>query len=141
MPLFMKGAPIFVIAAVVCRAQGVISTVAGNGINGYLGDDGPAIRASMHPNGVTVDAAGNIYIADLSKSVIRKVDSAGIITTVAGFAGEMFSPETAGRQPKPPSTSLPTITDLQSIARVISTSLTTATTAFARWIHTELSRP
>ena len=42
----------------------------------------------MHPNGVTVDAAGNIYIADLSKSVIRKVDTAGIITTVAGFAGE-----------------------------------------------------
>ncbi|HTS49581.1 MAG TPA: IPT/TIG domain-containing protein [Bryobacteraceae bacterium] len=84
----MKCALIFLLAAVICPAQGVISTVAGNGTNDYLGDNGPALSASMHPNGVTVDAAGNIYIADLSKSVIRKVDTTGIITTVAGFDGE-----------------------------------------------------
>ncbi len=84
----VKCALVFLIAAVVCRAQGVISTVAGNGTNDYSGDNGLATSASMHPNGVTVDAAGNIYIADLSKSVIRKVDTNGIITTVAGFAGE-----------------------------------------------------
>jgi hypothetical protein len=138
----MKCALIFVLAAAVCRAQGVISTVAGNGINGYLGDGGPAISASMHPNGVTVDAAGNIYIADLSKSVIRKVDSAGIITTVAGFAGEstVFSGD-GGPATKASIYISSNHKDLQSIARVISTSLTTATTAFARWIHTELSRP
>jgi len=84
----MRCALVFLIAAVVCRAQGVINTVAGNGTDGYSGDDGPAINASLHPNGVTVDAAGNIYIADLSKSVIRRVDTSGIITTVAGFDGE-----------------------------------------------------
>lgn len=83
-----KFALTLILAALVCHAQGVISTVAGNGTNDYAGDTGPAISASMHPNGVTVDTAGNIYIADLSKSVIRKVDTAGIITTVAGFAGE-----------------------------------------------------
>jgi len=85
---FMKYALIFILAAVVCCAQGVISTVAGNGTDGYSGDNGLALNAAMRPNGVTVDAAGNIYIADLSKSVIRKVDTAGIITTVAGFDGE-----------------------------------------------------
>ena len=84
----MKCALILLVAALVCRAQGVITTVAGNGTNAYAGDGGPAISASMHPNGVTVDAAGNIYIADLSKSVIRKVDTAGNISTVAGFDGE-----------------------------------------------------
>ena len=84
----MKFALIFILAALVCRAQGIITTVAGNGTNAYAGDGGPAAIASMHPNGVTVDAAGNIYIADLSKSVIRKVTTDGIINTVAGFAGE-----------------------------------------------------
>ena len=84
----IKTALTFFLAAAVCCAQGVISTVAGNGTDGYSGDNGPALSASMHPNGVTVDAVGNIYIADLSKSVIRRVDTNGIITTVAGFAGE-----------------------------------------------------
>jgi uncharacterized protein (TIGR03437 family) len=84
----MKSALIFLLVPGICCAQGVINTVAGNGTDGYSGDGGPATSASMHPNGVTVDAAGNIYIADLSKSVIRKVDTAGIITTVAGFDGE-----------------------------------------------------
>ena len=67
-----------------CRAQGVISTVVGNGTNGSTGDGGLATDAEIRPNGVTVDNAGNIYIADLAKSVIRKVNTAGIITTVAG---------------------------------------------------------
>lgn len=76
------------VASTPSYAQGVISTVAGNGTNAYAGDGGLATSASMHPNGVTVDNAGNIYIADLSASVIRKVNTAGIISTAAGFQGE-----------------------------------------------------
>ena len=69
-------------------AQGTITTVAGNGTNDTAGDNGSAVNAALRPNGLTVDAAGNIYIADVAKSVIRKVDTHGIITTVAGFVGE-----------------------------------------------------
>jgi uncharacterized protein (TIGR03437 family) len=68
--------------------QGVITTVAGNGTNATTGDGGPATSAALHPNGVTVDSQGNLYIADVGTSVIRKVNTAGIISTVAGFAGE-----------------------------------------------------
>ena len=84
----MRILAIIIAAPLLCCGQGVISTVAGNGTDAYAGDGGPATSASLHPNGVTVDSAGNIYIADVSKSVIRKVNAAGIISTVAGFAGE-----------------------------------------------------
>jgi len=65
---------------------GTISTVAGNGTAGYTGDTGPATSAELRtPQGGTVDAAGNIYIAEYSNDRIRKVTAAtGIITTVAG---------------------------------------------------------
>lgn len=64
---------------------GIISTIAGNGIAGYSGDGGPALDASMNiPWGVAYDAAGNLYISDRNNEVIRKVDSAGTITTFAG---------------------------------------------------------
>jgi uncharacterized protein (TIGR03437 family) len=72
-------------------AQGVISTVAGNGTAATTGDGGPATSASLQPTGVTVDSAGNIYVADTAKSVIRKIDTAGIITTVAGNGSTQFS--------------------------------------------------
>ena len=64
---------------------GVISTVVGNGVNGFAGDGGPAVYARLrNPNAVTFDAAGNMYIADWNNHRIRKVDSSGIITTIAG---------------------------------------------------------
>jgi uncharacterized protein (TIGR03437 family) len=63
---------------------GIISTYAGNGKSGYSGDGGPATQASFFsPQGLTVDAAGNLYIAD-DNSVIRMVNPAGIISTIAG---------------------------------------------------------
>ena len=65
--------------------NGVITTVAGNGEQGYSGDGGPATNASMgEPIAVAVDGLGNLFIADYSSNVIRRVDVNGIISTVAG---------------------------------------------------------
>ena len=70
---------------------GVITTVAGTGTKGFSGDGGQATSAQLYyPDGVAVDAAGNLYIADEYNHRIRKV-SGGIITTVAGTGTEGFS--------------------------------------------------
>jgi len=64
---------------------GLLTTVAGNGTEGYSGDGGAATNASLYwPQGVAVDAAGNLFIADWASQRIRKVDAFGVITTVAG---------------------------------------------------------
>ena len=66
-------------------ASGTITTVAGNGIAGYTGDEGLATDARIYvPGGVAVDAAGNIYIGIQYYGVVRKVNTTGIITTVIG---------------------------------------------------------
>ena len=67
-------------------ATGIISTVAGNGTAGFAGDNAAATAAMLfQPQSVTVDAAGNLYIADADNQRIRRVDAVtGIITTVAG---------------------------------------------------------
>jgi sugar lactone lactonase YvrE len=63
----------------------IITTIAGNGLSGFSGDGGPAANASLKgPNGVAVDAAGNLFIADTFNECIRKVSTNGIIMTVAG---------------------------------------------------------
>src|SRR4029077_14848324 len=71
----------------VTAATGIITTVAGGGSSG-LGDGGPATRASLYtPSSVTIDAAGNMYIADQTNQSMRKVTTDGLIHTIAGAAG------------------------------------------------------
>jgi hypothetical protein len=66
-------------------STGIITTVAGNGTTGYSGDNGPATSAQLNANfDVSVDGAGNLYIADFNNNVIRKVNTSGIISTYAG---------------------------------------------------------
>lgn len=66
-------------------AAQTITTVAGNLVYGFSGDGGPATQASLsNPFDVALDATGNVYIADTGNQRVRRVDSAGVITTVAG---------------------------------------------------------
>ena len=66
-------------------SSGIIRTIAGTGTGGFSGDGELATNANLgSPRGITVDSSGNLYIADIGNRRIRKVDSSGIITTVAG---------------------------------------------------------
>ncbi len=72
--------------------SGVITTVAGNGNCCYSGDGGAATSAYLNnPYGVAVDSAGNVYIADTNNNRIRKVNTSGIISTVAGTGAYGYS--------------------------------------------------
>ena len=72
---------------------GVISTVAGNGVQGFSGDGGPGTSASLaYPRGVAVDGGGNVLIADHYNHRIRRLAAGtGVITTVAGTGVPGFS--------------------------------------------------
>ena len=73
-------------------AGGTISTVAGNSLAGYNSDGIPATTASLNdPQGVAVDAAGNLYIADTDNHRIRQVAPNGTITTFAGNGMSAYS--------------------------------------------------
>jgi hypothetical protein len=68
--------------------DGTVSTVAGNGIQGNSGDGGPAISAQLaSPTAVAVDGNGNLYIADYFNACVRKVDTNGVISTIATASG------------------------------------------------------
>jgi hypothetical protein len=92
-------------------SAGIITTVAGNG-NGFLGDpgdNGPALDAAIfYPEGVAVDNLGNVYASDLNGR-IRKINSQGIITTIAGNGMNTFAediPATQGGIESPTSIAL-----------------------------------
>jgi len=62
---------------------GVVSTLAGSGVAGYVDDTGTAAQFNL-PSGVAVDASGNVYVADQNNQCIRKITSAGVVSTLAG---------------------------------------------------------
>ena len=67
------------------HAQGIITTIAGIGVQAFSGDSGLAVNAGLFaPYDIALDGSGNYYIADGYNNRIRKVNSAGIITTIAG---------------------------------------------------------
>jgi trimeric autotransporter adhesin len=81
---------------------GIIDTVAGSGVLsavshgtggfGFSGDGGPAVGAQLSiPEGVAIDAQGNLYIADTGNDRIRKVDTNGVIRTIAGTGANSYS--------------------------------------------------
>ena len=71
---------------------GIITTIAGTGAAGYSGDGGQATNAGLNqPFGVALDVTGNLYITESSNNRIRKVNTLGIITTIAGNGTQGFS--------------------------------------------------
>jgi large repetitive protein len=70
----------------ITAANGTVTTVAGDGTEGFMGDGGLATASELNsPSGVTIDASGNIFIADTGNNRIRRVDAlSGEISTVAG---------------------------------------------------------
>ncbi len=70
---------------------GIISTFAGTGSGGFGGDGGPATLATITPAAIALDTAGNLFIADENNERIRKVNTTGIINTIAGNGLEGFS--------------------------------------------------
>jgi len=88
---------LYLIDSINCRIRkidkkGIIITVAGNGILGFSGDGGLATKAKLNRNAqdITLNASGNLYISDTLNNRIRKVDTSGIITTVAGNGAQGF---------------------------------------------------
>ncbi|MEO6923929.1 MAG: SBBP repeat-containing protein, partial [Bryocella sp.] len=89
-----------VVLSLTARAQGVLTvtpgptaaTVAGTGVVGYSGDNAASTSATLaSPSAVAYDSAGNMYVAEAANHVIRKISSAGVITTIAGTGIEGFS--------------------------------------------------
>ena len=91
---------------------GVITTIAGTGALGQSGDTAPATSSQLAlPHGLTIDAAGNLYLADTANHRIRRIDAAtGIITTIAGTGTQGFSGDnglaTAARLDSPRATTV-----------------------------------
>ncbi len=102
---------IFIVDHLNCRIRkvdrsGTISTYAGDGSLAYGGDGGPATAAQLYfPWGIISDSAGNIYFSDQYNNCVRKISTAGIITTIAGTSTAGFSgdggPATAAMLQRP----------------------------------------
>jgi plastocyanin/sugar lactone lactonase YvrE len=79
-----------------CRVRrvggdGLVALVAGSGSCRASGDGGPALQAGLSPWGLAFDEAGDLYVADVFNCRVRKIDAAGVITTVAGADGCGFA--------------------------------------------------
>src|SRR5439155_300549 len=75
---------------------GVVTTLAGLAVNpGSDGGTGSAARFSQ-PSGVATDSSGNVYVADSCNSTIRQITPAGVVTTLAGLAGNTGSDDGTG---------------------------------------------
>ncbi len=69
---------------------GIVNTVAGNGVQGFSGDGGPALQATLdYPRNLTFDSAGNLYIADYLNHRVRRVAQNGTISTYVHLPGEV----------------------------------------------------
>ena len=118
--------------------SGNISTVAGTGTGPFNGDGIAATSANIGlPSGIAIDSAGNIFIADTDNDRIRKVDTSGNISTVAGNGTPGFSGD--GSAATSAQLNFPWAS--RSIPRVISSSVTRITTASARWTRRATSAP
>ncbi len=74
------------------NSNGIISTIVGNGVLGFSGDGGLASSAELfNPAGVAVDNIGNIFITDGFNNRVRKIDTTGIISTIAGTGKSGYS--------------------------------------------------
>jgi hypothetical protein len=80
------------------NTSGIITTVAGSVSPGYSGDGGPATLAKLQSHGITVDKAGNLFIADGFNNRVRMVNGAGTITTIAGNGTGSFSDHCDAKQ-------------------------------------------
>lgn len=71
---------------------GLVTTIAGTGTAGYSGDGGQATAAQLNqPGGIAFDSQGNVLIADTGNSRVRRVDSSGVITTIAGNGQNVYA--------------------------------------------------
>jgi trimeric autotransporter adhesin len=65
---------------------GIINTIAGTGVSGFIGNNGDALLAQLNsPSGLALDAEGNLYISDTRNHRIRKINTNGIISSIAGL--------------------------------------------------------
>jgi hypothetical protein len=72
------------------NVYGVITTVAGTGVIGHSGDGGLATAAQLYrPHCIAIDHTGNVYIADYGNGSIRKINTSGLIATIAGISGSL----------------------------------------------------
>jgi uncharacterized protein (TIGR03437 family) len=75
-------------------AAGVVTTIAGTGVAGYSGDNGPAVNAQLNfPYGLAVDASGNVFIADYGNDRVRMIAPSGTIATIVGTGSHASSPD------------------------------------------------
>jgi sugar lactone lactonase YvrE len=84
------------------NAEGIISTVLGDGVAGYTGDGGPGRSARIHgPTRLRLDEDGNLYVCDTDNHVVRRLDGGGVVMTIAGTGQPGYdgdgSPATAAR--------------------------------------------